>query len=197
MPCAPTSQPSSPPCDPTHATAPRRPPWRRRCGGSSAGWRSPSPSPTSPSAWPLEQVTGALSAFASGCLDALTDVDPPAARPRRPARHRQRSRGRRPHRARHGQARRRRAQLLERHRPDPALRPRRRRRSPATTSSRGISCAPRACWCSSCRRPRSTATSSAPTCGCAPIPARRRSPCRCRRPSSTTRASARTGSAPP
>ena len=26
----------------------RRPPWRRRCAGSSAGWRSPSPSPTSP-----------------------------------------------------------------------------------------------------------------------------------------------------
>ena len=71
-----------------------------------------------------------------GCADRF---DPPAARPRRPARHRHRSRGRRPHRARHGQARRRRAQLLERHRPDPALRPRGRgacRQRPAVAAFR-------------------------------------------------------------
>ena len=92
-------------------------------------------------AWPLEQVTGSAERFASGCLDALTDSILLQL-----ARDGQlgigsRSRGRRPHRAGHGQARRRRAQLLERYRPDPALRPRGRRPLPATTSCRGTSCA--------------------------------------------------------
>ena len=60
--------------------------------------------------------------------------DPAAAGARRTARHRRRPRGGGPHRARHGQARRRRAQLLERHRPHPALRPRRAGAQPATSS---------------------------------------------------------------
>ena len=78
--------------------------------------------------WPLERVCAALTGFADLavglCLDHLL---------RRPARRGELeladsarpSGGLRHRRARHGQARRRRAQLLERHRPDPALRPRR------------------------------------------------------------------------
>ena len=83
---APTSQPSSPPCDPARATARRRPPWQRRCAGSSAGWRSTVAVADIAGAWPLEQVTGALSAFASRLPGRADRFDPAAARPRRPAR---------------------------------------------------------------------------------------------------------------
>ena len=75
-------------------------------------------------AWPLERITGTLSRFAVGLHRRAHRGDPAAARTRGTSGARRRSPGRRLHRARHGQARRRRAQLLERHRPDPAVRPR-------------------------------------------------------------------------
>ncbi len=148
-------------------------------------------------AWALDTVTGALSAFAAGCLGALTDsILLQLARDGQLAIG-ARSRGCGAHRARHGQARRRRAQLLERHRPDPALRPRR-----AGTQRQRAGVAPfRA------RRPAAGPADVGDlgrrlylphrSAGCGPTRARRRWPCRSRRPSSTTRASARTGSAPP
>ena len=85
-------------------------------------------------------------------------------------------------RPRHGQARRRRAQLFQRHRPHRPLRS----GAPGVPST---SVEPRtlfvrldpAARARCCRSAPPTAMSSAPTCGCAPIPAPRRSPSRSRR----------------
>ena len=105
----------------------------RAAPAEAPAWRSPSRSPTSPGPGRSTQITGALSRFAEAastrCTDAILlqlERDGQLALGGDPA-------GRRLHRARHGQARRRRAQLLERHRPDPALRPRGAGARPATT----------------------------------------------------------------
>ena len=146
--------------------------------------------------WPLDRVTGELSTFASGCLDSPTESIL-LQLARRSARHRHRSAGGRIHRARHGKARGRRAQLLE---SDIDLILLYDRDAPALAGNEQISR-------HFVRAARMLVQLMSETSAdgyifrtdlrLRPDPARRHSPCRYRLPSFTTRASARTGNGRP